>query len=94
MKPLKSVSVVLVYQGTEEGTITTENGSATYTRKQSEVTAQPADRSTDPYHVLRGPGVLGANKHDNSYRCAETKLEFVKEDDEGKAFWLITLKRL
>jgi len=94
MKPLQSESVSLVYQGSEDGIISIENGSARYTRKRSDVTAQPADKSSDAYHVQMGPGALGSNKHDNSYRCSETKLEFVKEDDEGKAFWLITLKRL
>jgi hypothetical protein len=74
--------------------MTTAKGTATnISVVKSEVTAQPQDKSSAPHHVQMGPGALGTNKNDNAYNCSDQTLCFMKEDDEGKPFWQIVLKR-
>ncbi len=94
MKPLSAESIVLVYKGSASGRMTAQNGVAkNISVESSDVTAQPEDHSTEPHHVQMGPGALGANKRHNNYKCSDTALEFVREDDEGRPFWQIRMER-
>ncbi len=96
MRPVVAEAVTFQYKGVSEGHIATEKGVATSVsvEKAGAMVEQLTGVSRGPQSTApMGPGALGTNKNDNSYRCSGDALDFVKEDYRGQPFWQITMRR-